>query len=189
MSWLGIALLIFLGLGALSGWRRGLVAVAFDIAGLVVGLVLAHEWQATVTVRLEKVLPVGHWIHTILPRPADKLPFAVHSAQQLAHSILGVLVFIAIVLATEAVARFVAAVVTGIIKRIILVRSLNTLGGLVGGLLENAVIAGLVLGLVLAVPFVAHGPVGGAVRQTPLAKDLVNWVALSVHWPVKGWVI
>jgi uncharacterized membrane protein required for colicin V production len=188
MNWLEVALLIFLGLGALAGLRRGLVGVVFDIAGYVAGLLLARRWQGRVTRTVARALPIRQWTHAVLVAPVNRIPTAQSTVDHLAGTILGAVVFLAIVLAAEAVARFLGSAVTALVKHLILVRSLNTVGGLVGGLVRNAVIAGLVLGLVLALPL-AHAPLGHAMRGAPLAGDLVRWVVASLHWPVRRWII
>jgi uncharacterized membrane protein required for colicin V production len=179
----------YLALGALSGWRRGLVMVAFSIAGYLVGLLAASRYQHRVTRILAQDLPIAHWVKTLVPAPAASVPGAALAATRLADSLLSLLVFLLILGASAMVARILGHAVTVVVRRLMLLRGLNTLGGILGGFVENAVIAGLVLGLIVALPFLAHGPVSHAIHHTPLAQVLMRWVAGVVHWPQSRWIL
>jgi uncharacterized membrane protein required for colicin V production len=187
--WFTIVILVYLAIGALSGWRRGLVMVGFSVGGYLVGLVLASRYQGALTKLLLTGLPLRKWLHAAVPVPAAAVPGARLAAWQLAHSLVGLLAFLVIVGGTEMVARLLGQAITAGVRRLVLVRSVNALGGMVGGMVESAVITGLVLGLVLSFPFIAHTPVAATVHHTPLARDLVRWVAQLVHWPSRRWLI
>jgi uncharacterized membrane protein required for colicin V production len=187
--WLTILIVIYLALGAISGWRRGLVLVAFSVVGYIAGLWLASRYQARLTALLFSGLPVGRWVRAAVPVSAASIPGAQLEAMRLAHTLVALLAFLVILGGAELLARTVGQAVTGVVKHVILVRSVNTLGGLVAGLVENAVLTGLVLGLVLALPFVAHSAIADTIVKTPLAQDLVRWVGLLVHWPERRWLL
>lgn len=187
-NWLTVVLVIYLGLGALSGWRRGFILVVFSLAGYLVGLNLASRFQSRATAILAHALPISAWVKQIVPTAASSVPGAYTQGNHLALVLLGLLVFLIIVGAAEMVARLFGESLTGILGKVSLLRGLNTFGGLLGGMAEHAVIIGLVLGILLSVPFVAHTPLALLIRGTPIAIDLVHWVGGLAHWPAAKWL-
>jgi uncharacterized membrane protein required for colicin V production len=188
LNWLTIAVLVYLALGALSGWRRGVVLVAFSLAGYLAGLALAARYQSTLTAALMRTLPVDRWLATAFASPALQSPGALPAAENLAHLLIAVLVFLLMVGAVELIARMIGEGLTRAIHYLPLVGSANRLAGLAGGLIENAAVAGLVLGLVLSLPPVAHTPIAPAIRHTPLAYDLAQWMGRLANWPAQHWL-
>lgn len=188
-NWLAIAVLIYMLLGAFSGWRRGLILVGLSLGGYVVGVLLASQYQAQVTTMLMASLPINRWVRQIVPAPALSVPAAVAQSTQLAHMLLGVLVFLLIVGGTEMIARLVGESLTRVVGSIRVLSGLNSLGGLAGGFAENALVTGLVLGLLLSLPPLAHTPIDAFVRQTPLAYDLAQWVGHLANWRAEHWLL
>lgn len=187
-NWLTVVLVIYLALGAFSGWRRGFILVVFSLGGYLVGLAIASRFQSRVTGILAHALPISAWVKQIVPRAASSVPGAYTQGTHLALVLLGLLVFLVIVGASEMVARLFGETLTRVLSQVSLLRGLNTLGGLLGGMAEHAVIVGLVLGILLSVPFVAHTPLALLIHSTPLAIDLVHWVGGLAHWPAAKWL-
>ena len=58
LNWLSLMVFLYLLLGALAGWRRGLVLVAASVIGYIIGLVVAAHVQSSITRWLAGVLPL-----------------------------------------------------------------------------------------------------------------------------------
>lgn len=186
-NWLSIAVLAYVALGAISGWRRGVILVVFSLAGYFVGLALAARYQSSITTLVLRALPVDRWLAGAFASPAIQSPGTLPAAERLAHLLVAVLIFVLVIGLVEMIARAIGEGLTRTVKLLPLVGGVNRLAGLAGGLLENAAVAGLVLGLLLSLPPVAHTPLGPAIRHTPLAYDLATWMGRLANWPAQNW--
>lgn len=189
LNWLSLAVILFLALGAVAGWRRGFVAVATSVIGYVIGLVLAAHFQAGITRYIAKLLPLRQWALGLLPKQGIAVaPHMLADTVAWARMVLAVLVFLLILIIVERIARLIGRSVTELVRRIPIVRTANTLGGIVGGLLENMLVVGIVLGLLLTLPLIKSGAVGAAVRQSPVSVTLVHWVGAVAPWRLERWL-
>ncbi|MCL5116799.1 MAG: CvpA family protein [Firmicutes bacterium] len=174
MDWLDLVLLIYLALGALYGLRRGLVWVGFSLIGYIVGVLVAERMARPLTTLVVTAAPVKRWVEHYLPTPATAIAGARVQAWHLAHSLIGLLVFLLIIGAVEFVGRTVGSVVSQGVGTIRLASLLNRIGGIVVGLAEHGVVAGLVLTLLMTVPAIGHTPVSHAIHRAPLASTLMG---------------
>jgi uncharacterized membrane protein required for colicin V production len=187
-NWLSVAVLAYIVLGAISGWRRGVILVAFSLAGYLVGLVVAARYQPAITNAVLRALPIDRWLASAFASPAIRSPGTIPAAEGLAHLLVAVLVFLLVVGIVEMVARAIGEGLTRVVHVVPLVGGLNRLAGLAGGLVENAAVAGLILGLVLSLPPVAHSPLAPVIRHTPLAYDLARAMGRLANWPAQNWL-
>jgi len=189
LNWLSLAVFLYLVLGALAGWRRGLVLVGTSVVGYIIGLVAAAHFQADITRAVVAALPLQQWALALLPRQGLAVdPALLASTLSWVHMLLAVLVFLLILMVVEGAARLIGQSITDVVRAIPVVRSANTLGGLAGGLIENMLVVGVVLGLLVTLPLIAHGPIAAAVRQSPISVDLVNWVGRLAPWKAERWL-
>ncbi|MDA8198098.1 MAG: CvpA family protein [Thermaerobacter sp.] len=189
LNWLSLLVFLYLLLGALAGWRRGLVLVAASVIGYIIGLVVAAHVQSSITRWLAGVLPFKQWAALVVPRQG--VLANAHSVADVvgwSHMVLGVLVFLIILMLIAGAVRALGQAVTGVVRQIPLVRSANTVGGVVGGVVENMLIVGVILGLLLTLPLIQHGPVAMVVRQSPISVDLVHWVGRLAPWQAEHWL-
>ncbi len=175
MDWIDLAVIAYIVIGAFSGLRRGLILVLFSLAGYVVGVALAAHYQKAATAMLMTSLPVGKWTAHLLPAPATHIPGAHLEALNLAHVIVGLLVFLLIIGATEFVGRLIGEVITRLIGSFKVTGMLNKVGGGLAGLAEHGVVVGIVLTIVLALPMIAHSPISRELHRAPLAMLFVGW--------------
>ncbi|MCL5967625.1 MAG: CvpA family protein [Firmicutes bacterium] len=187
LNWLTIAVLVFLALGALGGFRRGLLLVVFSLAGYVGGLIAAARYQHAVTSSLMAVLPVRRLVIRFVPT-AQGSAFSYHQGVNLFHTILGLLVFLIMVGLAEAVARAVGVAITRVVARRGLLGAANRVGGLAGGLAENAVIGGLIFGLLLSLPIFDGTPIHHVIVHNALALALAHFVNHFANWRAERWV-
>lgn len=187
LNWLTILLLLFLALGAFGGFRRGLLLVAFSLAGYVGGLIAAARYQHTATRLLMASLPVHRWVIHFVPTAASS-KFSYHQGVNLFHTVLGLLVFLIMVGVAEAIARAIGEAVTLAVARRGLLGALNRIGGLAGGLAESALIGGLIFGLVLSLPVLDGTPLHHAIQHTPLAVSLAHFVNHFANWRAERWL-
>lgn len=139
---LGIALLI--ALGALRGFRRGLVREGLALGGLLLGLVLAAQWQVRVAALLKPFIGGG--------RLADGLAYLL-----VLLSVIG-----AATLLTVLVLRLV---------RLLLVGWLDRLGGAAFGAAQGAILAALLLFLAVKYPMMGLDQV---VRESELGMAVLE---------------
>jgi uncharacterized membrane protein required for colicin V production len=189
LNWLSLAVLLYLALGAVAGWRRGFVAVATSVIGYIVGLLLAAHFQAGITRDIARLLPLRQWAMAVLPKQGLAVaPRLLADTVAWSRMVLAVLVFLIILVVVERVALALGRGITDLVRRIPVVRTANTLGGLVGGLVENMLVVGVVLGLLITLPLIKSGAVGLAVRQSPLSVTLVHWVGALAPWRLERWL-
>ena len=175
MDWIDLAVIAYIIIGAFSGLRRGLVLVLFSLAGYVVGVALAARYQKYTTHLLMASLPIAQWTAHLLPAPAAHIPGAHLEALHLAQVIVGLLVFLLIIGATEFVGRLIGEVITRLIGTFKVTGALNKVGGGLAGLAEHGVVVGIVLTVVLALPMIAHSPIARDLHRAPLAMTFVGW--------------
>lgn len=175
MDWIDLAVIAYIVIGAFSGLRRGLVLVLFSLAGYVVGVAIAAHYQKYATSLLMSSLPVGRWVGHLLPAPAAHVPGAHLEAVHLAQVIIGLLVFLLIIGATEFVGRLIGEVITRAIGSFKVTGLLNKVGGGLAGLAEHGVVVGIVLTVVLTLPMIAHSPISRELHRAPLAMMFVGW--------------
>jgi len=187
LNWLTILVLLFLALGALGGFRRGLLLVVFSLAGYVGGLIAAAHYQHTVTGLLMKSLPVHRWVVHFVPTASVSM-VAYQQGVNLFHTILSLLVFLVMVGLAEAVARAVGEGVTVAVAGRGLAGSLNRIGGLAGGLAESAIIGGLIFGLLLSLPMLDGTPLQHLIQHNRLAVALAHFVNQFANWRAERWI-
>lgn len=175
MDWIDLAVIAYIIIGAFNGLRRGLVLVLFSLAGYVVGVALAARYQKYTTHLLMASLPIAKWTAHVLPAPAAHIPGAHLEALHLAQVIVGLLVFLLIIGATEFVGRLIGEVITRLIGTFKVTGMLNKVGGGLAGLAEHGVVVGIVLTVVLALPMIAHSPIARDLHRAPLAMTFVGW--------------
>jgi uncharacterized membrane protein required for colicin V production len=172
-----ILLLVYVALGALRGWGRGLLAMAAGLAGFLVSLVLArvfyaqlaayvdHHWhlQQAVQGQLSRLVPAGTGILGVIPNTLHLTSAAVVAA----------LAFLAILFVAESVLGIFAATVGRLPNHLPIVGPLNRLAGLGFGALESLAVAAAVL--LLLEPLAHSGALGSVsnyVVQAPWATTL-----------------
>ncbi len=175
MDWIDVVVVAYVVIGALTGLRRGLVLVLFSLAGYIVGIALAAQFEGALTKTLLSVLPVKNWVAHFLPAPAANIPGATVQAYNLAHVILGLLVFLIIIGAAEFVGRLVGELATRILGTFKITGVLNKVGGGLAGLAEHGLVVGIIVTLILALPMIAHSPMAKDLHHAPLAMLLVGW--------------
>ncbi|NMP20931.1 CvpA family protein [Sulfobacillus harzensis] len=174
MDWVDLVVLGYLLLGALYGLRRGLVWVGFSLAGYVVGAIVAAHMYKRVTKLVVSAAPIRHWVERYLPTPASAIPGARQEAWHLAHTLIGLLIFLLIIGALEFVGRTVGSVISQGVRAFRLTAFLNRLGGILAGIAEHGVVAGLILTLLLAVPAIDHSGLSQEIHHAPVARTLMG---------------
>ena len=175
MNWVSIAILGYLGLGAVSGLRRGLSLVAFSVAGYIAGLLLASRYQHMIVSKLIRVLPIQHWINRYVPLASSNIAGVHQATDKWVLSILGVLVFLLVIAVSEAVGRSLGTGVTQVVKGFRLTGFLNGIGGLAAGIIEHGLVAALILGLLVSFPLVSHTSLVLDLNRNALVTALVGW--------------
>ena len=174
MGWMDLILLAYLALGALYGVRRGLVWVGFSLLGYIAGVIVAEHISKSLTRIVTASIPLQHWVERYVPAPAAQIPGAKLQAWNMAHAILGLLVFLLIVGAVEFVGRTVGAVASRGVRVFRVTAVLNRVGGIAAGILEHGVVAGLILTVLLAVPAIGQSGLSRSIHHAPLASALIN---------------
>jgi uncharacterized membrane protein required for colicin V production len=141
LGWLALA---YVGWGLLVGYRRGFLYLAVSLLGYVVAFWVARRYYRALADAATRAFHLGGVLHTLFPI------LALGSAR----SLILVLSFALLVVAVEAVARFVAAAARGV-SRVPLFGSFNRLLGALMGGVEHLVVVGLVL--MVLVPFLHPG--------------------------------
>ncbi|PSR35991.1 MAG: colicin V synthesis protein [Sulfobacillus thermosulfidooxidans] len=175
MRWVDIAILLYIAVGAVSGIRRGLITVLFSLAGYVMGIIVAAQYQAGLTQTLMASLPVTTWARRLLPGPAASVPGYTLQADDLIHTLVALLVFLVIVGAIEFLGRLLGEFLTRIVKTLKVTGFLNKVGGAAAGLAEHGVLVGLVITLLFALPIFQHSPITNDMRHDALVMALRGW--------------
>jgi membrane protein required for colicin V production len=159
MNWLDIVLIAVLALATFLGFRRGIIAMVFPIVGLIIGVILAGHYYAT----------VGGWL------PIDNEEYAGWAG----YAIIIVVVLIVSVILASVLRRFIRLVLLGWVDRLggaILGLAVGALFcaavlaacvrfGLGTGFIEGSGIATLLLDWLPAVLVLLPGEFGEAVRD------------------------
>ena len=111
MNWLNLAIAAYLVLGALYGFRRGLVWVGFSLVGYIVGFIVASHVSKPITRLISAAIPLHAWVDRYLPLAATRVPGARLQSWNFVHTIVGLVVFLLIVGALEFVGRTVGTVI------------------------------------------------------------------------------
>lgn len=174
MDWVDLVLLGYLVLGALYGLRRGLVWVGFSLLGYIAGAIVAAHMYKRVTAVLVSAVPLRHWVERYLPAPASAIPGARLQAWHMAHTLIGLVIFLLIIGALEFVGRTIGSVISQGVSSFRPTAVINRVGGIVAGLAEHGAVAGLILTMLLAVPALSHSGLSRAVQQAPVAGTLMG---------------
>lgn len=183
MVWITVIIAGYILLGAISGYRRGLVAVAFSLAGYAVGVIVALHYQNMASHKVLAVLPITQWIHQIMPAQTTSIPGAASQALRLGQELIRILVFLVIVGLVEWVGRLVGQMGTRVVRGLGLTRAMNAVGGMAFGVAENVAVTTLVVGLMATLPMVSHTPLVQDLRTNPVTTQMVTWF---VHWDKLG---
>ena len=149
-SWIDVGIALFVAFGAFRGLRRGLVREGMAFAGLAAGIVLGARWSGQVAAFLRPLIGEG--------------------------PIVDALAYVLVVLAVLAA----ATVVTVILRRLmglVLLGSLDRLGGLLFGAAQGALLAAVALVLLVRYPILGSD---GAVRGSEIAVILLQGVTATL---------
>jgi uncharacterized membrane protein required for colicin V production len=156
VSWVSVCILGYMGLGALSGLRRGLVLVAFSVAGYVAGLFAASRYDEVIVTRLVHWRPFAHWINRHVGSSTHGLVGRNVVHAHWLHAVLGVLVFLVVIAVAEGVGRAIGQTANQAVRGFRLTGFFNRVGGLAAGAIENGLVASVILGLLLTFPLLQH---------------------------------
>jgi membrane protein required for colicin V production len=117
MNWLDIVLIIFLIFSVIGGIAGGLIKAVFNLAGLIVGVVLAGRFYTAL---------------------GDRLPFI--SDEKIAHIVAFVIIFIIVII----IASILGSIITKAVSAIML-GWINRLGGAVLGFFMGAIFLAAIL--------------------------------------------
>lgn len=148
-DWLSIVMTAFLVISLLSGLRRGFFRQIADIAGIVLGFLLASKFY----------VQAGQWLSGFIG--------------QLNEQVLYVIGFIAVF----AVTLFVMEIAGFILSKVFALPGLNIINGLAGaviGLVMGAAFFGIVLSLVMALEYPA---VNSAIEASIVPHFLVTGIS------------
>lgn len=146
MNLLDWIIVVYAGLGALSGFRRGFVTLGISLAGYVVAYLAARSYYQP----LERYINDHYHLASKLAAAGHNSSFAATAGQD----IVSALSFLAIVVAVEVAVNVVAGGFSAGRLKVPVIGTANRLMGLVLGAAEHLFIATLAL-LVLA-PFVGQ---------------------------------
>ncbi|MCL5064555.1 MAG: CvpA family protein [Firmicutes bacterium] len=188
MNWVSVAILGYVGLGALSGLRRGLSLVVFSVAGYIAGMLLASRYQKVIVASIVHALPIQRWVNRYIPLAASNLGGVHQATDRWVISILGVLVFLLVIFAVEALGRSVGVVVSQLVKTFRVTGFLNGIGGLAAGLVEHGLVACLILGVLVSFPLVSHTSLVVDLDHNALVTVLVGWYHRLTLTPAAKWL-
>jgi uncharacterized membrane protein required for colicin V production len=174
VHWLDLVLAAYLVLGALYGFRHGLVWVGFSLIGYIAGIVVADHTAKPLTRLVTAALPLHRWVDHYVPQAVAAMSGARLQAWTLAHAILSLLLFLLIVGAMEFVGRSVGNVASQGVRVFRLTAALNRIGGIAMGIIEHGLVAGLVMALVLAVPAARDSMISRSIHHAPIANMLIH---------------
>lgn len=116
MNWLDIVIIIIALIGAYVGYKQGLIMTLFTLVGVIIGVVLAGQWQESIAKKLSS------------------------SGEQWAY----ILAFAAVLVIVVVIATIAGKLFKGFIK-LIMLGWLDSLGGIVLGLFAGALIIAAIL--------------------------------------------
>ncbi len=188
MNWVSIVILGYMGLGALSGLRRGLSLVAFSVAGYVVGILVATRYQHVIVASIMKALPIQHWVNRYVPLASSNLGGVHQTTDRWLLSVLGVVVFLLVIAVVESIGRSIGSGASHVVKSFRLTGFLNGIGGLAAGVVEHGLVACLILGLLVSFPLLSHTPLVLALNRNALVAMLVGWYHRISLTPAGKWL-
>lgn len=160
-NWMDWALVVILGITALSGMTRGLVRQALDFASLFVGLLLADMWAPKVSLWLNHTFNLGSSLRTFLT-PI----FGNYDLEPIALAIISFLAVWGLVSVTFNLLGGTLETVA----RLPLLATVNRLGGGVLGALKGAVVVFIVASLLSFLP--ANSNLGSTAQHSYLVTQV-----------------
>lgn len=148
MNFLDWIIIIYAALGALSGFRRGFLALAISLAGYIVAYLAARAYYPV----LMKYVDSHYHLAQRISQAGHGASFATTASRDIVSS----LCFLAIIVAVEVFVSVLAGGFTAKHVRIPVIGPMNRLFGLILGTAEHIFIASIAL-MILA-PFVGHTP-------------------------------
>lgn len=175
MTWVSVCILGYMGLGALSGLRRGLTLVAFSLAGYVVGLLVASRYDHVIVSDVLRWRPLTRWINRRLASPTHGLlgPNLAHA--RWVEGLLGVLVFLVVIALAEAIGRSLGQGASQIVRGFRLTGFLNRVGGLAAGAVEHGLVVSVILGLLVSFPLLQHAAWVTRLDRNTLVSVMLSW--------------
>lgn len=154
MNWVDITIIVVVVILGFIGLKQGLVRTVFSFAGIVFGILVAGQYDRTLSDRL---FPTSEW---------------------------GQIVSFAILLVGILIAANIVGAMLKKVLRFIMLGWLDTILGGVFGLVAGAALLGAVLAIIVKagpIPIPGSGGIKDAIRESSLAKLLVEQfpVALS----------
>lgn len=156
MSWVSFCILGYMGLGALSGLRRGLITVAFSVAGYVAGLFAASRYDRVIVADALRWRPLTHWINRRLGGPTHGLLGSNLAHARWVEGVLGVLVFLLVISVAEGIGRSLGQGANQMVRGFRLSGFFNRIGGLAAGAIEHGLVVSVILGLLVTFPLLQH---------------------------------
>ena len=188
MNWVSWAIIGYMGLGALTGFRRGLILTVFSAAGYLGGLLLASRYQHAAVKAVLTVLPIARWINRYMPLAASNAGGAHQIANRWIDGVVTILVFLLIIGLAEIVGRTVGRAFTLAVRRFGATGFLNGIGGSAAGVVEHGMVVSVVLGLLVSFPVLAHTPLVASIQRQPLAAAMVHWFHRITQTGVGKWL-
>lgn len=173
MNWLDLFLLWIIGWSTWRGMQTGLVAGLARLCGLLVGLVLAREFQAPLAAYIRRQLPLEQWLNSWIASPAIGLAPGPLSGwnRYLAQGLLEVLSFVVILLVVARLIGWLGQLLAGA-ARFSFLGPVDRAGGLVLGIVRGVVAAAILLAVIFAVKNAAGSWVPG---------EPMTWLARAVE--------
>lgn len=188
MNWISIGILGYMGLGALSGMRRGLTLVLFSVAGYIAGLIIASRYQKVIVNTLLRAVPIQRWIAHYVPLTTSNVGNIHQTANHWTLSILGVLVFLLVIVMVESLGRSIGSGASQVVRGFRVTGFLNGVGGLAAGIVENGIVLSLILGLLVSFPLLDHTSLVSALDRNSLVAVMVGWFHRLTVSPVGKWL-
>ncbi len=188
MNWVSWAIIAYLGLGALSGFRRGLILTAFSAVGYLGGLLLASRYQHAAVKAVLTNLPIARWINRYIPLAASNVGGVHQVVNRWTDGVLTVLIFLIIIGLAESVGRTIGKAFTLGVRRFTVTGYLNGIGGLAAGVVEHGLVVSVILGLLVTFPVLAHTPLVASLHSQPLAGVMVHWFHRITHTTIGKWL-
>ncbi|SHI67654.1 CvpA family protein [Desulfofundulus thermosubterraneus] len=196
MNWLDLVLLWIIAWSTWRGMQTGLVAGLARLCGLLVGLVLAREFQAPLAAYISRQWPLEQWLNSWIASPAIGLaPGSLTGWNRyLAQGLLEVLSFVVILLVAARLIGWLGQILAGA-ARFSLLGPVDRAGGLVLGIVRGVLAAGVLLAVILAlknaagtwlpgepIPWLARAVEGSRLIQwlDPIVEELQQLVPLLV---------
>ncbi len=151
-TWLDVAILLLIVVGAFRGYKRGLIREGMAFGGLAVGLILAAEWNPEVAEMLRPFIGGGR--------------------------LLNALAYLLVVLGVLGLATLLTVIIQRLM-RVLLVGWLDRLGGAVFGAGQGAILAALLMVLMIRFPIMGADR---AVKGSEVAIDLLETVPAALSF-------